>query len=102
MGIICVEFSDQTDDKIGLVAVMLSMTPQEVIIRFVEHSLKSLDAKTPKEPEDARLKDDTAKKRVCPHCAGDIESTERRLDGNSVCVNGHTFPTRLSVPLVVI
>ena len=29
----------------------------------------------------------------CPTCRADAKSTERRPDGNSTCVNGHTHPT---------
>jgi hypothetical protein len=33
----------------------------------------------------------------CPICGADVVSRERRPNGNSECVNGHTFPSRQTI-----
>ena len=96
MGTICVEFSQLTDDKIGLVAAMMQMTPQEVITRIVETGLKSLDAKTVEENKDVYYAQGPTKQ-LCPYCGSPLKTTERRPDGNSTCTAGHTFPTKSAV-----
>lgn len=39
---------------------------------------------------------------ICPTCGEPGVSTERRMNGNSVCVNGHTFPNTHTVRLIPI
>jgi hypothetical protein len=36
---------------------------------------------------------------LCPQCGKEGHSRERRLNGNDVCVNGHTYPSSTAVPI---